>query len=58
MDFRQILPGGTNYVEFKASLDSDISLITGEIRNCNESVLCTDKMNALKIANTAGTYIL
>ncbi|XP_012137952.1 diphthamide biosynthesis 2 [Megachile rotundata] len=55
MDFRQILPTGMNYVDFKASTNSDISLITGELRNCDsENKPCTDKMNALAINNTAG----
>nr|XP_034184072.1 2-(3-amino-3-carboxypropyl)histidine synthase subunit 2 [Osmia lignaria] len=54
MDFRQILPSGLNYVDFKASTNSDISLITGELRNCDESVPCTDKMSALAINNSAG----
>ncbi|XP_076247928.1 diphthamide biosynthesis 2 [Calliopsis andreniformis] len=58
MDFRQILPGGTNYVEFKASMDSDISLITGEIRSHNENALCTDKMNALAIADSTGVVAI
>lgn len=58
MDFRQILPSGLNYVDFKASTNSDISLITGELRNCDESVLCTDKMSALAINNSAGMHVL
>ncbi|KOC67399.1 Diphthamide biosynthesis protein 2 [Habropoda laboriosa] len=58
MDFRQILPGGINYIDFKASTDSDVSLITGELRNCNESALCTDKMNALVINNSTGVVAI
>ncbi|XP_050573837.1 2-(3-amino-3-carboxypropyl)histidine synthase subunit 2 isoform X1 [Bombus affinis] len=53
MDFRQILPGGVNYVDFKPSTDSDVSLITGELRNCDENIPCTDKMNALAINNSS-----
>lgn len=56
MDFRQILPGGMNYVDFKAATNSDVSLITGKLRNCDENVPCTDKMNALAINNSAGIY--
>ncbi|KOX81155.1 Diphthamide biosynthesis protein 2 [Melipona quadrifasciata] len=54
MDFRQILPGGMNYVDFKTSTDLDVSLITGELRNCDESIPCADKMNALVINNSSG----
>lgn len=57
MDFRQILPGGVNYVDFKPSTDSDVSLITGELRNCDENIPCTDKMNALAINNSSGIYM-
>lgn len=52
MDFRQILPGGADYVGFKPSTDADISLITGEVRNCDNNVSCTNKMNALAISST------
>ncbi|XP_012216366.1 2-(3-amino-3-carboxypropyl)histidine synthase subunit 2 [Linepithema humile] len=48
MDFRQILPGGTHYVDFKPSMDSDVSLITSNVRNYKDD-LCTDQMNALTI---------
>ncbi|XP_031825978.1 diphthamide biosynthesis 2 [Nomia melanderi] len=51
MDFRQILPGGLNYVDFKAAADSDISLLTGKLRNCDEN-LCADKMNVLAIKDS------
>ncbi|XP_043521652.1 2-(3-amino-3-carboxypropyl)histidine synthase subunit 2 isoform X2 [Frieseomelitta varia] len=54
IDFRQILPGGMNYVDFKTSTDLDVSLITGELRNCDESIPCADKMNALVINNSSG----
>ncbi|XP_026675426.1 2-(3-amino-3-carboxypropyl)histidine synthase subunit 2 [Ceratina calcarata] len=58
-DFRQILPGGTNYVDFKASTDSDVSLITGELRNCDEeSTVCTDQMNALVLNNSSGVVAI
>lgn len=33
MDFRQILSTGPNYVPFESSSDSDVSLISGAIRN-------------------------
>ncbi|XP_033340908.2 diphthamide biosynthesis 2 isoform X1 [Megalopta genalis] len=52
MDFRQILPGGIHYVDFTSSMDADISLITGELRNCNKNVPCSDKMNALAIKDS------
>ncbi|CAK9797306.1 2-(3-amino-3-carboxypropyl)histidine synthase subunit 2 [Anthophora quadrimaculata] len=58
MDFRQILPGGVNYIDFKASTDSDISLITGDVRHCNENAPCTDKMNALVIKNSTGVVAI
>lgn len=54
MDFRQILPGGINYIDFKTSTDSDISLITGNLRNYDESASYINKMNALVISNTSG----
>ncbi|XP_076650044.1 diphthamide biosynthesis 2 isoform X2 [Halictus rubicundus] len=52
MDFRQILPGGINYVDLKISMSADTSLITGELRNYNENVPCSDKMNALAIKDS------
>ncbi|CAK9803533.1 2-(3-amino-3-carboxypropyl)histidine synthase subunit 2 [Anthophora plagiata] len=58
MDFRQILPGGVNYIDFKASTDSDVSLITGDLRNCNENAPYTDKMNALVIKNSTGVVAI
>ncbi|XP_054012518.1 2-(3-amino-3-carboxypropyl)histidine synthase subunit 2 [Hylaeus anthracinus] len=58
MDFRQILPGGMNYVEFKASTNSDVSLITGELRNCDENAPCTDTMDALAIKNSTGVVAI
>lgn len=48
MDFRQILPGGNHYVDFKPSIDSDVSLITGDARN-SEDTICVDQMNALTL---------
>lgn len=57
MDFRQILPGGTHYVDFKPSMDSDISLITSNVRNYKDDDLCTDQMNALTI-RTPGIFNL
>ncbi|XP_076623349.1 diphthamide biosynthesis 2 [Colletes latitarsis] len=58
MDFRQILPGGMNYIEFKATKNSDVSLITGELRNCDENAPCSDNMNALAINNSAGVVAI
>lgn len=49
MDFRQILPGGPHYVSFKPSTDSDVSLISSSVRNCEDDTSCTDQMNALTI---------
>lgn len=52
LDFRQILPGGMNYVEFKATNDTDLSLITGEMRvNGDNCEIIVDKMNALVCKN-------
>lgn len=47
LDFRQILPGGSNYVEFEASTESDVSLITGEVRSSEKDIFSADTMNAL-----------
>lgn len=47
MDFRQILPGGHHYVDFKPSVDSEVSLITGDVRSCEDDASCTDQMSAL-----------
>ncbi|XP_076763791.1 diphthamide biosynthesis 2 [Xylocopa sonorina] len=58
MDFRQILPNGINYINFEASTDSDVSLITGKLRNCDEGVLCTNKMNTLVINNSPGVVAI
>lgn len=49
MDFRQILPGGMVYKEFKPSVDSDVSLITGELRAAEPDTACVNEMNALVI---------
>ncbi|KAL2747776.1 diphthamide biosynthesis protein 2-like isoform X2 [Vespula maculifrons] len=40
MDFRQILPGGLNYCDFETSMETDVSLITGEVRNTDNDILC------------------
>ncbi|KYM82293.1 Diphthamide biosynthesis protein 2 [Atta colombica] len=53
MDFRQILPGGSHYINFKPSMDSDVSLITSKVRNCENDTLCTDQMNALTVRSSA-----
>lgn len=55
MDFRQILPGGAHYVDFKPSTDSDVSLITGDVRNCESDSSCADQMNALTV-HSSGIY--
>ncbi|XP_043274623.1 2-(3-amino-3-carboxypropyl)histidine synthase subunit 2 [Venturia canescens] len=47
LDFRQILPGGANYVEFKTSEETDVSLITGELRSSEKEVFLAETMNAL-----------
>ncbi|XP_032689684.1 2-(3-amino-3-carboxypropyl)histidine synthase subunit 2 isoform X2 [Odontomachus brunneus] len=57
MDFRQILPGGIHYVDFKPSTDSDISLISGDVRNCKDDALCVGQMNALTI-RSSGTVAI
>ncbi|KAM0726913.1 2-(3-amino-3-carboxypropyl)histidine synthase subunit 2 [Formica fusca] len=57
MDFRQILPGGSHYVNFKPSTDSDISLINSSVRNCEDDTSCTDQMNALTI-RSSGTIAI
>ncbi|GAB1863781.1 2-(3-amino-3-carboxypropyl)histidine synthase subunit 2 [Camponotus japonicus] len=57
MDFRQILPGGSHYVNFKPSVDSDISLINSSVRNCEDDISCTDQMNALTI-RSSGTIAI
>ncbi|XP_011156190.1 2-(3-amino-3-carboxypropyl)histidine synthase subunit 2 [Solenopsis invicta] len=57
MDFRQVLPGGQHYVDFKPSVDSDISLITSNIRNCEDDTLYTDQMNALTV-RSSGTVAI
>ncbi|XP_012521325.1 2-(3-amino-3-carboxypropyl)histidine synthase subunit 2 isoform X1 [Monomorium pharaonis] len=57
MDFRQVLPGGEHYVNFKPSVDSDVSLISSNIRNCEDDTLCTDQMNALTV-RSSGTVAI
>ncbi|EZA51997.1 Diphthamide biosynthesis protein [Ooceraea biroi] len=57
MDFRQILPGGHHYVDFKPSVDSDVSLITGDVRNSEDDALCTDQMSALTL-RSSGTIAI
>ncbi|XP_063987058.1 2-(3-amino-3-carboxypropyl)histidine synthase subunit 2 [Diachasmimorpha longicaudata] len=46
LDFRQILPGGSNFVEFNASDGPDLSLISNGIRT-NETEVSTERMSAL-----------
>ncbi|KAL6434538.1 hypothetical protein ACFW04_006125 [Cataglyphis niger] len=57
MDFRQILPGGSHYINFKSSTDSDISLISSSVRNYEDDTSCTDQMNALTI-RSSGTIAI
>ncbi|CAL1680558.1 unnamed protein product [Lasius platythorax] len=57
MDFRQILPGGSHYVSFKPSTDSDVSLISSSVRNCEDDTSCTDQMNALTV-RSSGTIAI
>ncbi|XP_008560628.1 2-(3-amino-3-carboxypropyl)histidine synthase subunit 2 [Microplitis demolitor] len=54
LDFRQLLPGGINYVEFKSTDQSDISLITGKLRNYSSKSADqtdTEKMKTLACKN-------
>ncbi|XP_015116325.1 2-(3-amino-3-carboxypropyl)histidine synthase subunit 2 [Diachasma alloeum] len=46
LDFRQILPGGSNFVEFEASEGPDLSLISNGIRT-DEPEVSTETMSAL-----------
>ncbi|KAL6261712.1 hypothetical protein P5V15_006801 [Pogonomyrmex californicus] len=57
MDFRQILPGGSHYINFKPSMDSDVSLVSSSVRNCEDDALCTDQMNALTV-RSSGTVAI
>ncbi|KAL0122575.1 hypothetical protein PUN28_007344 [Cardiocondyla obscurior] len=57
MDFRQILPGGTNYIDFQPSINLDVSLVTSSVRNCEDDALCTDQMNALAV-RSSGTVAI
>ncbi|XP_015602679.1 2-(3-amino-3-carboxypropyl)histidine synthase subunit 2 [Cephus cinctus] len=54
MDFRQILSGGQNYIEFNASTESDVSLISGGIRNLVDDLPPVDRMDAL-VTKSQGT---
>lgn len=47
LDFRQLLPGGFNYVEFKPTDDSDVSMLSNEIRNTNKVNCTIDKMDTV-----------
>ncbi|KAF7987458.1 hypothetical protein HCN44_003220 [Aphidius gifuensis] len=47
LDFRQLLPGGFNYVEFKPTDDSDVSMLSNEIRNTNKITCTIDKMDTV-----------
>ncbi|EFN88950.1 2-(3-amino-3-carboxypropyl)histidine synthase subunit 2 [Harpegnathos saltator] len=57
MDFQQILPNGIHYVDFKPSMDTDISLISSDVRNCDDNTFCTDQMNELTI-RSSGTVAI
>lgn len=47
MDFNQILPGGMNYVNFEASDEPDISLISGGVRGSNQDAPSSSEMNTI-----------
>ena len=47
MDFSQLLPGGVNYVDFKASTEPDISLISGGVRGSEEDAPSVSEMNTI-----------
>lgn len=61
MDFRQILDGGSNYVEFQgASEETDVSLITGNLRNFahdDDDDNSASKMNAITCKATGTVAI-
>nr|XP_050861756.1 2-(3-amino-3-carboxypropyl)histidine synthase subunit 2 [Vespula vulgaris] len=57
MDFRQILPGGLNYCDFETSMETDVSLITGKVRNTDNDILCINKMDAL-VLKTPGVVAI
>ncbi|XP_035741015.1 2-(3-amino-3-carboxypropyl)histidine synthase subunit 2-like isoform X1 [Vespa mandarinia] len=57
MDFRQILPDGLNYCNFETSMETDVSLISGDIRNADKDILCIDKMDAL-VLKTPGVVAI
>ena len=56
IDFRQILPGGSRYVEFQPKEMSDVSLVCGKIRNSKEPNL-TDNEN-LTVSNVINSDFL
>lgn len=47
MDFSQILPGGVNYVDFEATTEPDVSLISGGLRGSKEDAPSVTEMNAV-----------
>lgn len=57
VDYRQILPGGLNYVQLETSSNSDISLISGDVRNLSTNDVPIDKTESLafKSDGTVGT---
>lgn len=57
MDFRQILSTGLDYVAFEPSSDSDVSLISGAIRNLTNDEHPVDGMGEL-VSKSAGTVAI
>lgn len=57
MDFRQILSTGLNYVPFEVSSESDISLISGAIRNLTSDEEPVDSMGQL-VSKSSGTVAI
>lgn len=58
MDFRQILPGGLNYCDFETSMETDVSLITGKVRNTDNDILCINKMDALVLKTPGNVFVI
>ena len=57
MDFSQILPGGVNYVDFEASTEPDVSLISGGLRGSKEDAPSVTEMNTVA-CKTDGTIAI
>ncbi|XP_012259507.2 2-(3-amino-3-carboxypropyl)histidine synthase subunit 2 [Athalia rosae] len=54
IDFQQILATGLSYVPFKSSAESDVSLISGGIRNLTNDIHSVNGMGEL-VSKSAGT---